>query len=240
MSAPLSLGLSALVENFLLEPSWKTVLNEEFSRDYFISLNRFLEKEEEHQEIIYPPKNQIFAAFNKTPFQHIKIVVLGQDPYHNEGQANGFCFSVADGVRKPPSLVNIFKELNEDVGVEIPENGNLEIWANQGVFLLNAVLTVRAGHPGSHQKKGWELFTNAVIKKISDDLQGVVFLLWGNYAREKGQFIDRSRHLVLEAPHPSPLARGGFKGCKHFSKANAYLHSIGKPEVNWNLNNRET
>jgi len=199
-------------------------------------LDRFLKEEYDNEQVIFPPKDQIFASFNKTPFNKLKVVILGQDPYHGEGQANGLCFSVADGIRKPPSLVNIFKELKEDLGFEIPEHGNLEAWANQGILLLNATLTVRAHEAGSHQGIGWEEFTDAVIHKISNELYGIVFLLWGNYAQKKGQKIDRLKHLVLEAPHPSPLARGGFKGCKHFSKTNDYLMSMNKTPIDWNLN----
>lgn len=224
-----------LPDEFLTEDSWKLVINEEFSKEYFVKLKLFLAKEIENNRQLFPPSEKIFAAFNRTPFAKLKVVILGQDPYHGEGQANGLCFSVEEGVRKPPSLINIFKELNEDVGAEFPESGNLEPWADQGILLLNATLTVRAHEAGSHQGKGWEEFTDAVIQKISDDLNGIVFLLWGNYAQKKGQKIDRSKHLVLEAPHPSPLARGGFKGCKHFSKTNQYLLSKGKTPVDWNL-----
>lgn len=225
-----------LIDEFLKEESWKLAINEEFSKEYFVRLKMFLAEEKRNNQQIFPPSEKIFAAFNRTPFKKLKVVILGQDPYHGDGQANGLCFSVAEGIRKPPSLVNVFKELKVDVGVEIPEFGNLESWADQGILLLNATLTVRAHEAGSHQGKGWEEFTDAVIQKISNDLQGIVFLLWGNYAQKKGQKIDRSKHLVLEAPHPSPLARGGFTGCKHFSKTNEYLVSMGKSPINWNLN----
>lgn len=236
MINPISPSLSQNMKAFLVEETWKSVFLKESSKEYYNSLFRFLNEEIDREQVIFPPNDQIFAAFNKTPFNKIKVVIIGQDPYHGDGQANGLCFSVADGIRKPPSLVNIFKELKDDIGHEIPENGNLESWANQGILLLNATLTVRAHEPGSHQGKGWEEFTDAVIQKISGELHGIVFLLWGNYAQKKGQRIDRSKHLVLEAPHPSPLARGGFKGCKHFSKTNEYLSSIGKSPIDWSLN----
>lgn len=215
-----------------IDESWKSLLMEEFQKDYFVHLKHFL-VEEKKRSVIYPPGKLIFSAFNFTPFDEVKVVILGQDPYHGPGQANGFCFSVNDGVRFPPSLQNIFKEVKEDCGCEIPLSGNLEPWAKQGVFLLNATLTVRANTAGSHQNKGWEQFTDAVIKLISDKREHVVFMLWGNYARAKAQLIDGSKHLVLEAAHPSPLARGAFFGSKHFSKANAYLKKHGEKEINW-------
>ena len=239
MTTPISPSLSLNLKAFLVEKTWESIFQEEYSKDYYISLNRFLRDEFDNEQAIFPPKDQIFAAFNRTPFNKLKVVILGQDPYHGEGQANGLCFSVADGIRKPPSLVNIFKELKDDLGFEIPANGNLEAWAQQGILLLNATLTVRAHEAGSHQGKGWEQFTDAIIQKISDELDGIVFLLWGNYAQKKGQKIDRLRHLVLEAPHPSPLARGGFKNCKHFSKTNDYLLSLGKSSIQWNLNSEK-
>jgi uracil-DNA glycosylase len=239
MTIPDSPSLSLNMKAFLVEKTWESIFQEECSKDYYISLNRFLKDEFDNEQLIFPPKDQIFSAFNKTPFNKLKVVILGQDPYHGEGQANGLCFSVVKGVRKPPSLVNIFKELKENLGYEIPEHGNLEWWAQQGVLLLNATLTVRAHEAGSHQGKGWEQFTDSIIQKISDELDGIVFLLWGNYAQKKGQKIDRSRHLVLEAPHPSPLARGGFKNCKHFSKTNDYLLSMGKSSIQWNLNSEK-
>ena len=182
---------------------------------------------------VFPPGNQIFAAFNYTPFNELKVVIIGQDPYHGFGQANGLCFSVADGVRKPPSLVNIFKEIQDDLSIPVPDSGNLEKWAKQGVLLLNATLTVREGQAGSHQNKGWEQFTDTVIKTISDKKEGVIFLLWGNYAKAKEALIDASRHYILSAPHPSPLARGGFFGCRHFSKTNELLQKMGKTPVDW-------
>ncbi len=217
-----------------IEPGWLNALNEEFTKPYFADLKSFLVYERK-QHTIFPPGKRIFAAFDLTPFDKVKVVILGQDPYHGEGQANGLCFSVADGIRKPPSLLNIFKELKEDEGCEIPQNGNLEPWAKQGVFLLNATLTVRANTAGSHQNKGWELFTDAVIKTLSDKKESLVFLLWGNYAKAKTVLIDADKHLVLTAAHPSPLARGAFFGSKHFSKTNAYLKSKGIEEVNWCL-----
>lgn len=215
-----------------LHDSWKALLLEEFQKEYFIQLKQFL-VEEKSKYVVYPPSNLIFSAFNFTPFDEVKVVILGQDPYHGPGQANGFCFSVNDGVSMPPSLKNIFKEVMEDAGCAMPLTGNLEHWAKQGVFLLNATLTVRQNTAGSHQKKGWEQFTDAVIKLISDKKENVVFLLWGNYARAKKELIDGEKHLVLEAAHPSPLARGAFFGSKHFTKTNAFLKSKGKEEINW-------
>jgi uracil-DNA glycosylase len=217
-----------------IEAGWLQALNEEFTKPYFNNLKSFL-VEEKKQYIVYPPGNRIFAAFDFTPFDKVKVVILGQDPYHGEGQANGLCFSVADGIRQPPSLVNIFKELKEDEGCEIPKTGNLEPWAHQGVFLLNATLTVRANTAGSHQNKGWELFTDAVIKTLSDKKENLVFLLWGNYARAKTVLIDANKHLVLTAAHPSPLARGAFFGSKHFSKTNEFLKGKGIKEIDWCL-----
>jgi uracil-DNA glycosylase len=215
-----------------IEEGWRQALNEEFGKDYFEELKKFLVEERQKCEI-YPPGNRIFAAFDQTPFDEVKAVILGQDPYHGIGQANGLCFSVSDGIRQPPSLMNIFKELKDDLGCEIPKTGNLEPWAKQGVFLLNATLTVRANTAGSHQNKGWELFTDAVIKTLSDKKENLVFLLWGNYAKAKTTLIDANKHLVLTAAHPSPLARGAFFGSKHFSKTNDYLRSKGIGEINW-------
>ncbi|MBN8692909.1 MAG: uracil-DNA glycosylase [Bacteroidetes bacterium] len=217
-----------------LEEGWLNVLKPEFEKPYFSDLKSFLVKERE-QFTVYPPGNRIFAAFDYTPFEEVEVVILGQDPYHGPGQANGLCFSVSDGVRQPPSLVNIFKELKTDVGCDIPLSGNLEKWAKQGVFLLNATLTVRANTAGSHQNKGWEQFTDSVIKTLSDKKENLVFLLWGNYAKAKAELIDVNKHLVLTAAHPSPLARGAFFGCKHFSKANEYLGAKGKKPINWCL-----
>ncbi|MBL7896061.1 MAG: uracil-DNA glycosylase [Bacteroidia bacterium] len=217
-----------------LEEGWLNVLKPEFEKPYFSDLKSFLVRERE-QFTVYPPGNRIFAAFDYTPFEEVEVVILGQDPYHGPGQANGLCFSVSDGVRQPPSLVNIFKELKTDVGCDIPLSGNLEKWAKQGVFLLNATLTVRANTAGSHQNKGWEQFTDSVIKTLSDKKENLVFLLWGNYAKAKAELIDANKHLVLTAAHPSPLARGAFFGCKHFSKTNEYLGAKGKKPINWCL-----
>ncbi|MEO1655211.1 MAG: uracil-DNA glycosylase [Bacteroidota bacterium] len=214
-----------------IEASWKSRLAKEFEKDYFQKLIAFV-KEEYQQNVIYPPGKLIFNAFDKCPFDQVKVVIIGQDPYHGPGQANGLCFSVNDGIRIPASLRNIFKEIKEDLGIEIPKSGNLERWAEQGVFLLNATLTVREKKAGSHQKKGWEQFTTAVIKCISDEKEGIVFLLWGKYAQEKGAIIDPAKHKILKAPHPSPLARG-FNGCKHFSQTNAYLEEKGLNTINW-------
>jgi uracil-DNA glycosylase len=217
-----------------IEESWLHVLAEEFKKDYFLKLKDFLTLEKT-QYRIFPPGNLIFNAFNLTPFDEVKVVILGQDPYHGFGQAHGLCFSVPDGVKAPPSLINIFKEIKDDVGIEVPPTGNLTPWAKQGVLLLNATLTVRENQAGSHQNKGWETFTDAVIKKLSDEKIGLVFLLWGNYAKQKGALIDAQKHHVLMAPHPSPLARGGFFKCKHFSKTNELLKQQGQPPVDWKL-----
>lgn len=216
-----------------IEDSWYSELQDEFKKEYFIKLREFV-VEEKKNFVIYPPGSQIFSAFNLTPFDKVKVVILGQDPYHGPGQAHGLCFSVPQGVRTPPSLVNIYKELKSDIGFSIPESGNLESWAKQGVFLLNATLTVRANTAGSHQKKGWETFTDTVIKTISDKRKDIVFVLWGNYAAAKEKLIDSSKHLILKAPHPSPLsAYNGFLGCKHFSKINNYLIEKGIEPIQW-------
>lgn len=217
-----------------IEESWQLALQDEFAASYFIKLREFL-KTEKQEKVIYPHGSRIFAAFNFTPLTAVKAVILGQDPYHGEGQAHGLCFSVMEGVKPPPSLVNIYKELNNDLGMPIPTSGNLEKWTEQGVLLLNATLTVRAGEAGSHQGKGWETFTDQVIKTISDLRSGVVFLLWGNYAQAKESLIDQSKHFVLKAPHPSPFsAARGFFGSKHFSKTNQILKEIGYEEIDWN------
>ena len=214
-------------------PSWKARLSDEFEKPYFNALIDFV-KQEYRTQTIYPPGKEIFKAFDCCDFADVKVVIIGQDPYHGPGQANGLCFSVRDGIRVPPSLVNIFKEIREDLKKPIPPSGDLERWARQGVLLLNATLTVRASTPGSHQNKGWEVFTDAAIKKISDEKEHVVFLLWGAYAQKKGEVIDRSKHLVLMSAHPSPFsADRGFFGCKHFSKANEYLKSKGLGEIDW-------
>ncbi len=216
--------------------SWKYVLENEFNQPYFHALKEFLVMEKQQHKVIFPPGNLIFNAFNHTPFDKVKVVIIGQDPYHGRGQANGLCFSVSPGIKSPPSLVNIFKELNDDLGIPIPNHGNLEKWADQGVFLLNATLTVQEGQAASHQGKGWEQFTDAVIKKIADERSGIVFLLWGNFAQTKAAFIDENKHLVLKAAHPSPLARGAFFGCKHFSRTNTFLMEKGLTPINWDIN----
>lgn len=217
-----------------IEESWKEQLMNEFEKPYFEKLIQFVKNEYEKNKC-FPPGKQIFSAFDHTPFNKVKVVILGQDPYHGEGQANGLCFSVADGVTKPPSLNNIFEEVKTDVQIPVPSSGNLERWANQGVLLLNATLTVRAHQAGSHQKKGWEQFTDAVISKLSENREGLVFLLWGGYAKKKGAKIDRQKHLVLTSGHPSPLSanRGYWFGNKHFSKTNAYLEKNGKEKIEW-------
>ena len=218
-----------------IEKSWKDALAEEFGKPYFESLVRFLHKEKAEGQTIYPPGSQIFRAFDLTPVENLKVVILGQDPYHGPGQAHGLSFSVSAGVPAPPSLKNIFKEIESDLGVKMSGYPDLEKWARHGVLLLNAVLTVRAGAAASHSKIGWEEFTDAVIRYISDNCEGVVFLLWGNFARSKSALIDRSRHHVLEAAHPSPLARGAFFGCRHFSQTNDILKSKGLQPIDWTL-----
>ena len=219
-----------------IEPGWKELLKAEFVKPYFEQIPLHLKTEKEQGKKIFPPGSQIFNAFNITPIDKVKVVILGQDPYHGPGQAHGLCFSVSNGIAQPPSLVNIFKELHDDIGVPIPDHGNLTKWAEQGVFLLNASLTVRSGEPMSHSKIGWAEFTNSVIRKISDAKKHVVFLLWGKFAQEKSILIDESKHLVLRSAHPSPLsAYAGFFGCKHFSKANAWLMSKGIDPVDWQL-----
>ena len=218
-----------------IEQSWKNALAGEFGKPYFESLVRFLRSEKAAGQTIYPPGSQIFRAFDLTPVENLKVVILGQDPYHGPGQAHGLSFSGSAGVPAPPSLKNIFKEIESDLGVKMSGYPDLEKWARQGVLLLNAVLTVRAGLPASHSKIGWEEFTDAVIRYISDNCEGVVFLLWGNFARSKSALIDRSRHHVLEAAHPSPLARGAFFGSRHFSQTNALLASRGLQPIDWQL-----
>ncbi len=213
--------------------TWKSLLADEFEKPYFRKLIDFV-KSQYKSQTIYPKGTDIFKAFDRCDFEDVKVVVIGQDPYHGPGQANGLCFSVADGVRIPPSLINIFKEIRDDLGKPIPASGDLERWAKQGVLLLNATLTVKANSPGSHQNQGWEMFTDAVIRKISEEKDGIVFLLWGAYAQKKGEMIDRNKHLVLMSAHPSPFsADRGFFGCRHFSKANAYLNSKGKESIDW-------
>ena len=219
--------------NVRLENSWKERLNPEFEQVYFRELTEFV-REEYSNHKVYPPGKLIFNALEHCPFDNVKVVIIGQDPYHGPGQANGLCFSVNKDIKMPPSLVNIFKEIKYDLGKEFPQSGNLERWADQGVLLLNATLTVRASSPGSHQKRGWEQFTDAVIGGVSGEKERVVFMLWGAYAQNKGEFIDESRHLVLKSAHPSPFsADRGFFGCKHFSKANAYLKQQNKEEIDW-------
>ncbi len=217
-----------------ISESWKTILKEEFENEYFQKLVGFI-KEEYTKYTCYPKGKEIFAAFDHASFDKIKVVIIGQDPYHGENQANGLCFSVHDGIKHPPSLINIFKEIETDLGNPYPKSGNLEKWANQGVLLINATLTVRAHEAGSHQRKGWEQFTDAVIQKISEQKEHVVFLLWGGFAKKKGAKIDNGKHHILTSGHPSPLSanRGYWFGNKHFSKTNEYLKSIGKPAIEW-------
>ncbi len=219
--------------NVRIEPTWKAKLQSEFDKPYFVRLTDFVRKEYATRQI-FPPASKIFAAFDACPFDKTKVVILGQDPYHDVNQAHGLCFSVPDGMPKPPSLVNIQRELESDLGVKMPASGNLEHWARQGVLLLNSTLTVEAHKPSSHQNRGWEEFTDEVIMRLAQDREHLVFMLWGSYAIRKGAFINKCRHLVLTAPHPSPLsAYRGFFGCKHFSQANAYLVSNGLTPINW-------
>lgn len=218
-----------------MEQSWKEALQSEFEKPYFAALARTLHAEKAAGERIYPPGRDIFKAFELTPVDQVKVVILGQDPYHGPGQAMGLCFSVPDSVPAPPSLKNIFREIETDCGVRMSGSPNLEPWARQGVLLLNAILTVRAGAPASHGAIGWQTFTDAVIRYISTHLEGVVFLLWGNFARSKRELIDTTRHYVLEAAHPSPLARGAFFGCRHFSKTNEILLAEHKTPIDWQL-----
>lgn len=217
-----------------INESWKSRLNDQFTAPYFLQLKDFLVNEKK-QFTIFPPGKQIFAAFDHTPFENVKVVIIGQDPYHGPGQANGLCFSVNTGITKPPSLVNIFKELEVDLGIPVPKSGNLEPWADQGVLLLNATLTVRENQPASHHGKGWERFTDAVIKTISQQKKGVVFLLWGRFAQTKEELIDQDKHFILKAAHPSPLARGAFFGSKHFSKTNEILKKQGLERIDWRI-----
>jgi uracil-DNA glycosylase len=219
----------------VIEKSWKKVLENEFRADYFTGLKTFL-LEEKKQYRVYPPGSLIFNAFNLTSFGSVRVVLLGQDPYHGEGQAHGLCFSVRKGVLKPPSLINIFKELKTDINIPEPAHGNLEKWARQGVLLLNATLTVRANQAGSHQNRGWERFTDAAISALSEERNGLIFVLWGNYAIAKKKLIDPGRHYILEAAHPSPLsASRGFFGCRHFSRINEILSANGQKEIDWDL-----
>lgn len=218
-----------------IEQSWKNALAGEFEKPYFASLVRFLHEEKTAGKRIFPPGSQIFRAFDLTPLEDVKVVILGQDPYHGPGQAHGLSFSVPGNMPAPPSLKNIFKEIETDLGVRMSGYPDLAKWADQGVLLLNAILTVRCGEAASHSRIGWEEFTDAVIRCISDSCEGVVFMLWGNFAKGKSVLVDRSRHFVLEAAHPSPLARGAFFGCRHFSQANNYLAAQGKTPIDWQL-----
>ena len=219
----------------VIEAGWKSVLLDQFQSPYFRTLKEFL-VEEKKIYTLYPPGRLIFNAFQRTPFDRVKVVILGQDPYHGKDQAHGLCFSVPQGIPKPPSLVNIFKELQADIGIPIPEHGTLDKWADQGVLLINATLTVRDSQAGSHQKHGWETFTNRVIEVVSQEKSGVVFLLWGRFAQAKESLIDGGKHLILKSAHPSPLsAYNGFFGCKHFSLTNDYLEKQGNPGIDWAL-----
>jgi uracil-DNA glycosylase len=217
-----------------IENGWKEVLKDEFEKGYFRKLTSFVKAEYSGQSPIYPPAKLIFNAFDHCPFNKVKVVILGQDPYHGAGQANGLCFSVNKGIPIPPSLLNIFREIEQDTGIPVPQGGDLTRWSEQGVLLLNATLTVRASQAGSHQKRGWEEFTDAAIRQLSTTRENIVFILWGSYAQKKGAFIDRNRHLVLTSPHPSPLsAYQGFFGNHHFSRANEYLKEHGQEPIIW-------
>jgi len=216
-----------------IEPSWKEALKDEFGKPYFAGIVEFLHQQKKEGKVIYPPGPLIFNAFALTPFDRVKVVILGQDPYHNPGQAEGLSFSVPEGVQIPPSLITVYKEMSNDLGVPVNRTGSLKDWASQGVFLLNAILTVQAGIAASHSRIGWQTFTDAVISTLSSRRQGLVFLLWGNFARSKRPLIDTTRHTVLEAAHPSPLARGAFFGCRHFSRTNDILISQGQEPIKW-------
>jgi uracil-DNA glycosylase len=219
-----------------LEPGWLSLLQDEFRKDYMVNLRAFLLAEKQAGKVIFPPGPEIFNALNSTPFDNVRVVIFGQDPYHGPDQAHGLCFSVRRGVEMPPSLVNIFREIRDDLGIEPPGHGCLESWSRQGVLLLNAVLTVEQHKAGSHHARGWETFTDRVVELLNDKKENLVFLLWGNPARKKGAAIDRNRHLVLEAPHPSPLSvYRGFSGCRHFSQCNGYLKKHGLPEIDWSI-----
>ncbi|MBP8238855.1 MAG: uracil-DNA glycosylase [Saprospiraceae bacterium] len=223
------------MSNIKIEAGWKAALAAEFEQPYFEAIAAFLRSEKAAGKVIYPPGSLIFNAFDSTPFDQVKVVILGQDPYHNPGEAMGLCFSVPRGVKVPPSLLNIYKELKADVGISAPGHGDLSAWTRQGVFLLNAMLTVERNRPQSHQNIGWQTFTDAVIRTLSERREGLVFMLWGNFARKKKALIDAERHLILESAHPSPLAGNAFSGCRHFSKANAYLESKGMAPVDWKV-----
>ena len=228
--------MSAVAQSVKLEASWKRVLVDEFDKDYMAQLRDFLRAEKQAGKVIYPRGDEYFKALDTTPFEQVKVVILGQDPYHGPNQAHGLCFSVQKGVAFPPSLLNIFKEIQADLGLPMPSHGCLTHWAEQGVLLLNSVLTVEQGRAAAHQGRGWEQFTDRVVRELAERREGIVFMLWGSYAIKKGQFIDRKRHLVLTAPHPSPLsAHRGFFGCKHFSKANAFLQSQGQKPIDWTV-----
>ncbi len=219
-----------------LSDSWRNQLKDQFDLPYMLSLMAFLIKEQQADKLIYPDMAEVFAAFDQTPFEKVKVVIIGQDPYHGESQAHGLSFSVPHGIKIPPSLVNIYKELSSDLSFNKPEHGNLQAWAEQGVLLLNAVLTVEHQKPASHQGQGWEQFTDAVIARLNSEREHLVFLLWGKYAQQKGQNIDKERHLVLQSVHPSPLsAYRGFFGCQHFSKANEYLEQFGQAPIQWQI-----
>ena len=228
--------MSTASERVKLEPGWKQALAEEFDSPYMQQLRDFLLAEKQAGKVVYPPGSEIFHAFDSTPFDKVKVVILGQDPYHGPDQAHGLCFSVRQGVRIPPSLINIYKEIQRDLGIPAPAHGHLEKWARQGVLLLNATLTVEQGKAGAHQGKGWEQFTDAAIRRLNEQRDHLVFMLWGSYAQKKGAVIDERRHLVLKAPHPSPLsAHRGFIGCGHFSQANRYLEAQGQTPIDWQL-----
>ncbi len=230
------MGESMSPEQIKIEPSWKQHLLPQFQQDYMHSLRDFLVAQKKAGKVIYPKGDEYFNAFNLTPFDRVKVVMIGQDPYHGPGQAHGLCFSVQKGVRFPPSLQNIFKEIHADLGLPIPTNGCLSHWAEQGVLLLNAVLTVEQSKAAAHQGKGWEQFTDAAIRELNEKREGIVFMLWGSYAQKKGQIIDQKKHCVLKAPHPSPLsAHRGFFGCRHFSKANQYLEAKGLTPIDWSV-----
>jgi len=219
-----------------IEASWKQHLLPQFQQHYMQQLRDFLVAQKQAGKVIFPKGDEYFNAFNLTPFDQVKVVIIGQDPYHGPGQAHGLCFSVQKGVRFPPSLLNIFKEIQGDLGLPMPENGCLTHWAEQGVLLLNAVLTVEQSKAAAHQGKGWEQFTDAAIRELNDKREGLVFMLWGSYAQKKGQYIDPKKHCILKAPHPSPLsAHRGFLGCRHFSKANQYLQSHGQQPIDWSV-----
>jgi uracil-DNA glycosylase len=238
MQSILQKNVLFLIKIYLMDikihSSWQQVLESEYEKPYFQELFSFV-KNEYATKRCFPLESEIFAAFNHCPFDKVKVVIIGQDPYHGFGQANGLCFSVNDGINFPPSLINIFKEIQSDLGLPIPISGNLERWADQGVLLLNATLTVRESEAGSHQNKGWEIFTDSVIQKLSDEKENIVFLLWGGFAQKKGAKINRTKHHVLESGHPSPLSanRGFWFGNKHFSKTNSYLQSLGKETIKW-------